>query len=836
MARSRRGSFGLQPRVAPNVTGQVVALAREYQAKQDSNIMDAWRNGGTFNGKKVTDDMVLSYWQERGKGLDKNDPNYEGIHNNIMQLEYSVAQSKQDLLHAQGKLSDGAYAQFFLKWSNKVPKNSEFYRVLQKDAAGLIEQSKAKARANGERIKTEAFNKFVQDTTASKIAIGDAMTADLDKLSKQTGLSITGNGDELLALLTQDVKANPDGHRALLDTLKKGDPSFTGELTEGYFAKHIKDATQGYELIADKAQKGGFVSAYASATQGMATMSGWGSNVKVWPVSQTYTDLENSFLKVFNDPNASQMDKQAAATAFSGQLSKLAATPGIDPGSKTMMEADAQRLLGQDAGDNPSFGTAMLGRQGVDPKMSMQLGAWAQTKVEMDANPAAWAYAPVDANGQFDVTGKGPLGMVPAGQVQPGAQAVMVPGADGKAVMAMVMPHSVYATDPNDPSASPKLAGHTLDYNVGGKSITLWGYKDANNNPQWSLNSPLAEGSTTQTNNNGDVFVTPGHVTLPVDQQIAGLKDNAGNPIQLSDAERGALLAGGTITTKGADPKKGVGGTKTDITLSVKNGYLSSTSTVNTIDKDGNVTASIVTPNQLAGTTPEGNAFSQSAMHAGDIPGVTFSSPMLASVKAASYTQTQDQVSKFAADPNFQQAFLSQTMQTLGTTNPFDPRIADAWKSITTVNGNAQNRQDLAEFQGKPIPAALRADLRYPGPDFQSKDALNSKLNVNFGNGQTLQIPGLPSYLKDQSIQGPGGGGSAASWLTGSPIGGLLSGLGVQVPSQMPSGSPAGAIKPTTVTPSPTSGTPPPSATPAPTPAPTAAPTPHPVNTWGGGY
>jgi len=65
MARSRRGSFGLQPRVAPNVSNQIIALAREYVAKRDSLIMDAWRNGGTFEGKKATDEMVLAYWNEQ---------------------------------------------------------------------------------------------------------------------------------------------------------------------------------------------------------------------------------------------------------------------------------------------------------------------------------------------------------------------------------------------------------------------------------------------------------------------------------------------------------------------------------------------------------------------------------------------------------------------------------------------------------------------------------------------------------------------------------------------------------------------------------------------------
>ena len=825
MARSRRGSFGLQPRVVPNVTGQIVALAREYQAKRDANIMDAWRNGGTFEGKKATDDMVLAYWKERQSGLEEGDPNYEAAKNQVEQLTYAVEQSKMDVLHLQNKISDQQYAQFFLKWANKVPKNSEFYRTLQKDAAQLIESSKAKARANADRVKTEQFNNFVKGTTAQDIAIGDAMTQDLTNLSKATGLSITGNGDELLKMLTDDVKANPDAHKLLLDTIRKGDPHWNGELTEGYFTTHIKQATQGYEKIADRAQKDGFVSAYANATQGMASMAGWGQNLKVWPVAESYSTFENVWQKVMQDPNASQMDKIAASNAFAGQLDTLGKTQGIDAGSASMIAADAARLRGQDGGDSPTFGQAMLGRPGVDPQTSMQLGAWQATAAEMTANPLAWSYGPVDKNGNYDPTGQGPLGMVPAGQVPPGAVGVMVPGANGQAVLAMVSPHSVYTSDPNDPNASPRLAGYQVSYNVGGKNIQLWNYRDDQGKVQWTDKSPVAQGATTQYDNKGDVYVTPAASTaMPIDQQIASLKDPSGNPIQLTEEQKTALINGGSITTHATTVAKGKAGETQSITMSVKGGYLQSSVVHSQVDAKGNVVSSTTTPIQNTATTPAGNAFSPSTMAAGDIPGVTFSSPLAASVNASKYTQTDDQVSKFASDPAFQQQFLSQTMQALGTDNPYDPRIAEAWKGVTTVNGRAQAAQDMESFKGKPIPAALRADLRYPGPDYQSQSALGSKLNINYGNGQTLQIPGLPSYMKDLTIGGPGGGGSAAGWLSSSPIGSLLPGLGLNIPSQMPTPSPTTTPKPVTASPT---ATPMPGGLPQPTPtapAPSAPP------------
>lgn len=777
--------------------------------------MDAWRNGGTFEGKKATDDMVLKFWQGEAKDLDKNDPNYEEAKNNIMQLQYGIAQSKADVLHAQGKLSDNAYAQFFLSWAKKVPANSEFYRTLQKDAAQLIESSKASSRAAGERAKTEAFNKFVQTTTDSQIAIGDAMTAALTAYSKETGLSITGNGDELLAGLTKDVAANPNEYRRLLDTIHKADPHFDGNLTENYFSQHIKSAVQGYDLIADRAQKAGYVSAYASAVQGQSSMAQWGQNVKLWPVAETYSTIMNTFSKVMNDPNASQMDKTSAAESAAAALGEAIKTPGIDAGSVSMITADAARLLGQDGGDSPSFGQAMLSRDGVSPQISMQLGSWQATKQQMLANPTAFAYAPVDANGQFDPTGRGALGIVPAGSVAPGAQAVMVPGSDGKAVMAMVMPHSIYTVDPNNPNGSPKLAGYSITYNVGGKQNQLWGYKDEHDQNHWRLTSPLTEGATTQVDNKGDIYVSPpAGVGLP--QQIASLKDSAGNPLQLTAEQQASLVAGGSITAVTDTSAKGKAGVKQTITVSVKDGYLASTTKSDQIDATGSTTGSTTTPSQLTSGSA-GAAFSPSVLAAGNQPGVTFDSPMQASVKAAAYTQTQDQVSKYASDPAFQAAFLKQTMETLGIQNPYDPRIASAWKDVTTAS-----HVGAPDPTRGPISAAERADLRYPGAT-ANPAAYASKVEVNFG-GQSITIPGLPSYLKDQNIN-LGGGSSAAAWATASPWANLLPGLGLP---QQPQGSPAPVITPKPVSATPTATPAPASVTPTPTPAPTSAPAPTP--------
>lgn len=796
MARSRRGSFGLQPRVAPNVTNQIVALAREYVAKRDALIMDAWRSGGTFEGKKATDEMVLAYWREREKDLAKGDPEYEQAKNQIMQLTYAIEQSKADLKHVQGKMSDGEYAQFFIRWANKVPANSEFYRVLQKDAAQLIESAKEKARVNGEKARVEAFNNFVKTTQAKDIAIGDAMTAALTDLSNQTGLSITGNGDELLTLLTQNVAANPAQYRALLDTIHAADPHWNGVLDESYLTTHIQQATQGWSLIADRAQKGGYVSAYASATKGEADMALWGQHLKVWPVATSYTNAENSFLRVWNDPNASQMDKQNAAAQFSSRLSTLANTPGIDPGAKTMIEADAQRLLGQDAGDNPSFGAAMLGRAGVDQNTAATVGYYTQLSAEMAANPTAWAYAPVDKNGQFDPSGHGPLGIVPAGTVPPGSQAVVIPGANGQAVMAMVPVHTVYVNDANNPGASPTVAGFQISYNVGGKNVQMWGYKDAQGGQHWSLISPITVGAQTTTDSKGDVYVTP--QASPVADPIAMAKQldkKFGTNItaQLEAQQKAGSPLGGVSVTLNQPGGKG-DSASASFELKYDNGVFTANTTQNVLDPaTGKVLSSQKTPVEIPLAGPAGSAFSPSRLAAGGAAPGTFNSPLQASVTAASDSQNADQVSKFASDPAFQQAFLSQTMQTLGTSNPFDPRVAAAWKKITTPTApqfGGQSPDERTKLTGK-----QRDDLVFPGE--KQNAAYQGTLNINFGKVGELNLPGLPSYLGNQNVNLSPFGNAASGLLSG--LSTMMPGLGLpgSAPGQTAQGSPAPTITPT---------------------------------------
>lgn len=740
----RRGRFGYVPRAQPGIASELLSIARQQTAKEDQNIMDAWKNGGQFQGKNATDERVLAYWSKRMKDLDKDDPLYDSYHNQVLQLQYGVAQSKADLAHVQGKLSDGQYAQFFIKWAGKVPKNSEFWRVLQKDAAQLMESAKSKARANADKAKADAFNAFVKNTTDNDIAVGNALTDAITHLSKETGLEVTANGDRLLDLLTTDFKDHPGKYHALTDALKVGSPGFDGQFTHSFVAREIGTAEKGYDKIAVRANKDGYASAYASATKGQTDLSSWGTNLQVWDTAKSYDQAYNQMMRTWNDPNASMMDKQAAAATFSATVGNLAKSPGIDTASVTMLKADAARAIGEDGGDSPSFGTAMLGHTGITSDIASTVALQTQNQLAMDQNPGVYTYAPVDKNGNFDPTGKGITGIVPVASVPSNAVLIAQPGMSGAAHMVAVQPRTVSVLDPNDPKGTPVAIGTTLSYQSAGKTVTLYGYNDGSGNSHWSVDSPWASGVSGSQDKDGNLILTLPGTSDPV-AKAAAIDAKYGTDIS---TQMKAVTAGGKASaTVIQRDKDGHQTGRLDVSYDGSGFSVKQTST--SIDAEGHVTDGNSVTLPIGVNTPQGlqqQATAPSRWTAGDLPGITFNSPTAASVSATTGNLSGGQVQALMADPAFQHAFIQQTMQTLGTTDINDPRIVAGWRMATAAANTVAPGEVLPNgMTVSPTNVGSRSDLLYPGAA-SAENPLNKPIDITF-NGQSLRLPGIPTNL-----------------------------------------------------------------------------------------
>jgi hypothetical protein len=154
---ARTGRFGRSLREAPDLTSAIVSMMRQYRAQQDQNIFDAWENGGEYEGRKVTDAMLLDHIRSRRDELDKDDPLWDEWNNRLWQYRFSIAEQKANLkyqralasaahINTSTRAGAAAYANaqaaasammrgFYTQWASRLPRRSAAYRDLMASAA-----------------------------------------------------------------------------------------------------------------------------------------------------------------------------------------------------------------------------------------------------------------------------------------------------------------------------------------------------------------------------------------------------------------------------------------------------------------------------------------------------------------------------------------------------------------------------------------------------------------------------------------------------------------------------------------------------------------------------
>lgn len=373
---ARRGTFGRSPRPAASLTNTIISIAREMQQKRDQNIVDAWMKGGQFEGHKVTDEMVLAYWKQRTTQVAKDDPMYDAYQNAYTEFDYSINESKMRTKYAQGKISAGAAAAFYLNWAKKVPKNSEFYRILQRDAAELAQAAKAKSDAEAKRQAEIRYERNLKSIYDRDIAPGQYVMDTFNQLAKR-GIRPAG-GDplidpmsgELYQFGSDDVSSMlsmidrmtfevDDRHKGLAqragrptegvaDVTLYHDPISGKEVTATDFMKKLKGfgyegntlTLDGMYDFLDKSKTGllkqqrlaestGHLTDAARIGKQLEVTSEIGRQIKAWPVEQSYLDARTAYLRVVNDPTSSAYDKDDANKKYLQTLGKLTQDPRV---------------------------------------------------------------------------------------------------------------------------------------------------------------------------------------------------------------------------------------------------------------------------------------------------------------------------------------------------------------------------------------------------------------------------------------------------------------------------------------------------------------------------
>ena len=543
---ARRGTFGRAPRTAPNLTNTLISIAREMQNRRDQNIMDAWKGGGEFEGKPVTDEMVLAHWKGRLEGLSKDDPMYDTYKTAFTQYTYAIEESKQSTLYAQGKIGDAAMAGFYLKWAKHpdIPHNSEFYRVLQRDGAQFIRAASAKGKAEAARRKEQAYQDNLAGLHKKNEAGGEFMTEVLTIMAQvgSADHAITGligapgsNSDltqfdssdpeqmlRMLSFITPTTPAGPDerqpavGSSAVLyhdpitglpvtgaDIVKKMktlDPSYKGGMLDlATVRASIKSQLNGIQARIDLANSTGHISDANSFKKQQEYVATLGRQVNAWPVEQDYMHLRSAYQQVINDTSALPGAKVDAWNKYQTGLMNLSEDPRIaaDDRFRSSLVGEAQGSAG-----TVTMAESFTQAANTQPDPNSDV---AQNKLHIEAlqadmdllknDPLNYAYTTGTYDGQGLFTAKvgGPaLGVASVESIKAfggSPQHIFAPTSGGAPTPILVVDMPVTAVARNPDGSNVNLdntnpVASVYQVSIGGTTMKVYGFdtKDAQGN------------------------------------------------------------------------------------------------------------------------------------------------------------------------------------------------------------------------------------------------------------------------------------------------------------------------------------------------------------------
>jgi hypothetical protein len=584
---ARKGTFGRAPRSAPNFTNTLVSIAREYQAQRAENLMSSWQKGGIFEGKKATDEVVLAFWKGRMNGVSKDDPLHDTYSNAVTQLDYTIAESKMTAKYAQKGASDGQMVSFYMNWAKKVPKNSEFYRVLLRDAGQYMRTARANGDAERRRREEERYQTAQMGTQKKYEAAGTYITDTLRKLAQSgnkrlamTGIiAETGSGSDLTnfdpsdptAMMTLLDLIAPEGQRGhrnrigtgeytgsdevlfhdddqkawtgkdILNHLTKLDPSYKpGQPVNIQYVTGLLDRQmQGLNERIKRAKDSGHMQDVKALTSNKEYVALLNRQVSAYPVQKLYQEARSDYASVVGDATASPMAKYNAWLKYSATLTDLSNNPGIESNDamKSMLASEAAGNAGPTL--NETFtGLADADFAGRAEESAKNKAAIDTIVADIDAvnsGAAVWTYGVEDSNGVFTPQAGGTVirasdpASIDAGGVN--AQTVVVADPIGGSPMTMrVTATPVYASAKNPltgediPSTGTVPIAYAYDIPKGGKTVTTYGFQSADGFV-FSENPPWADSLKTSATKKDGQNRLEVDFTPVVEQNVLGGKD-----------------------------------------------------------------------------------------------------------------------------------------------------------------------------------------------------------------------------------------------------------------------------------------------------------------------
>lgn len=351
---ARTGRFGRLPRAAPDLTSTIMSMVEQYEGARDRNIIDAWQNGGTFEGKPVTDAMLLAHFDQRIKEISPDDPMHDYWVNTKWQYRFTIAEQKTSLAYERGNIGEAAVAGFYRAWAEKLPRQSAAWRDMMSSAAKFAKAVSAGSSASAAQARYDAAMRSITNINERRVQPAANAIGYLNNVAVMSGLTsidsfnLTDAADfeQILALTADDPMYGP----LLIDAYDK---AFPGKQTGSLSIKQLESLLgRGLEGTKDQlgiAKKNGIsttgIETIASTLkQGRSTLRTYTKNV--WG---TYESLSEELMAALDsDVIAGDPGAQAALMQQHGEaLLKLSDKMRMsDPARAGSLFREAHAWLG----------------------------------------------------------------------------------------------------------------------------------------------------------------------------------------------------------------------------------------------------------------------------------------------------------------------------------------------------------------------------------------------------------------------------------------------------------------------------------------------------------
>jgi hypothetical protein len=237
---ARTGRFGRLPGPGYDYSSIVGSLLAQYENARNANILSAWRDGGLFEGKKVTDGRLLAWFEARRNEYDKDDPEWDKWNQQITQFKYDIAEQKMMLQYARENIGEFAVARWYANSAGKFPKNSQAWRDAMINAARYRKAGQEKAAASRRSAtsdgpsRTELYNREMREVTRTHIDPANRAIEWWGEVLKGAGITGGGSWD------SANIDALAGGQQQVRDWILSEDP-WARRLRDKYRKRFGKD-------------------------------------------------------------------------------------------------------------------------------------------------------------------------------------------------------------------------------------------------------------------------------------------------------------------------------------------------------------------------------------------------------------------------------------------------------------------------------------------------------------------------------------------------------------------------------------------------------------------